>query len=155
MSEIFNHPIIESEKREICSWQYPGEYAIYSLPPYEEMLQRQMGFCNPDKERNFRVWYDGSRLVGFTNLLEEEQEVFVGIGVHPKCCNQGYGRLILEEACKLSKEFFPGKPLYLEVRSWNQRAVRCYQRAGFRIDGDAFTQRTSIGVGTFFRMVRR
>ena len=54
-----------------------------------------------------------------------------------------------ETACALSRRLFPGKPLYLEVRTWNTRAVRCYQKAGFRIDGEPIRQTTSLGEGLF------
>ncbi|MGN0977811.1 MAG: GNAT family N-acetyltransferase, partial [Faecousia sp.] len=60
----------------------------------------------------------------------------------------------LKEVCELSKRRYPDKPLYLEVRTWNVRAVRCYEKAGFRIDGASFEQVTGMGPGTFYRMVR-
>lgn len=87
------HIMTEPEKRQVCAWQYDGEYAAYNLPDYTEMQKRQMGFCNPDRRKNFYSYCDDTRLVGFTNLLEEETEVFVGIGVSPQLCNKGYGRL--------------------------------------------------------------
>ena len=89
------HIMTEPEKRQVCAWQYDGEYAAYNLPDYTEMQKRQMGFCNPDRRKNFYSYYNNTRLVGFTNLLEEETEVFVGIGVSPQLCNKGYGRQIL------------------------------------------------------------
>ena len=58
-----------------------------------------------------------------------------------------------ETACALSRRLFPGKPLYLEVRTWNTRAVRCYQKAGFRIDVEPIRQTTSLGEGLFYRLV--
>ena len=54
-----------------------------------------------------------------------------------------------------SKQKYPGKPLYLEVRTWNERAVRCYQKAGFVIDGDIIEQETYIGRSTFYRMIKK
>ena len=53
-----------------------------------------------------------------------------------------------------SKKLYPNKPLYLEVRTWNTRAVKCYEKAGFRIDGQAYELTTGIGTGTFYRMIR-
>ena len=146
--------LTEAEKRQICAWKYDGEYAVYDLPAYEEMRERQTGFCNPEREANYRAWYQAGCLVGFTNLLEEERSVFVGIGVAPEFCGKGYGQRILKEAHALSKQLFPDKPLYLEVRTWNTRAVRCYQKAGFQIDGAPFEQVIGMGPGTFYRMVR-
>ena len=55
---------------------------------------------------------------------------------------------------ELSKQLFPNKPLYLEVRTWNERAIACYQKAGFVVEGDGFTQKTYDGEGTFYRMIR-
>lgn len=55
---------------------------------------------------------------------------------------------------KSEKKLYPNKPLYLEVRTWNTRAVKCYEKAGFRIDGQAYELTTGIGTGTFYRMIR-
>ena len=60
---------------------------------------------------------------------------------------------------EISKKLYPNKPLYLEVRTWNIRAVKCYQKAGFRIDGQAYELTTGIGTGTLtvylFRSIRQ
>ena len=149
------HPIRENEKQAICEWVYDGEYSIYNLPSYEEMKEKKMGFANPQKEKNFCTYFDNDTLVGFTNILEEETEMFVGIGVNPDCCSKGYGQKILEIVSKICAEKYPGKPLYLEVRTWNERAIRCYQKAGFVIDGDVIEQETYIGKSTFYRMVKQ
>lgn len=153
---VLDHHILnEEEKREICTWSYQGEYSIYNLPSFEEMQARRLGFLNPERKENYRAYYDGTYFVGFTNLLEEENAVFVGIGVNPAFCDRGYGQSILNEAYRIVKRLYPGKILYLEVRTWNLRAVRCYQKAGFQIDGEPFEQETGIGTGTFYRMVRK
>lgn len=150
---LHSHILNEAEKREICAWRYDGAYAVYNLPPYEEMKRKKMGFLNPQSAGNYRAWYDGDLMVGFTNLLEEETEVFVGIGVSPGLCGKGYGQAILREASAISARLYPGKPLYLQVRTWNNRAVSCYRKAGFRIDGEPFEQTTGVGPGMFYRMV--
>lgn len=146
--------LCEQDKKEICSWKYDEEYKIYNLPSYEEMKEKALGFTNPKREKNYRGFYDSKELVGFTNILEEEHEVFIGIGVNPKLCNRGYGQLILIESYKLSKQLYPNKPLYLEVRTWNKRAINCYKKAGFKIDGDSFEMNTGIGSGTFYKMTK-
>ena len=53
----------------------------------------------------------------------------------------------------ISHTLFPAKPLYLEVRTWNTRAVHCYEKAGSHIVGSEITQTTSIGEGVFYHMV--
>ena len=80
--------------------------------------------------------------------------MFFGIGVNPDCCGKGYGQQMTKTAWEISRNLFPGKRMYLEVRTWNSRAVRCYQKAGFQIVGEPICQKTSIGEGTFYHMVR-
>lgn len=147
------HLVTESEKYAISDWKYEGEFAIYNDIPYDDAKKAGTGFANP--LNSFYSFYDGDTLVGFTNLVEEETEIFVGIGVSPTLCGRGYGREMLLETAAIAAERFPNKPLYLEVRTWNARAVKCYEHAGFRVDGTAFTQTTHIGEGEFYRMVRR
>ena len=146
------HKTTEAEKIAITAWEYRGDCAIYNCEPYEEQKKRGAGFANPKNQ--FYSFYDGAHLVGFINLYEEETEVFFGIGVSPDDCGRGYGQQMAGTACALSKTLFPGKPLYLEVRTWNARAIRCYEKAGFRIEGDPVRQTTSAGEGLFCRMVR-
>lgn len=151
---LTNHFLTDADKREICSWKYSGDYAIYNLPAYEKMKAQQIGFLNPAREKNFRAFYNADVLVGFVNILEEETEVFIGIGVNPELCGRHYGQHILQETYAISKELYPNKSFYLEVRTWNKRAINCYLKAGFKIDGEPFEQRTGSGLGTFYRMVK-
>lgn len=145
-------PMTDAHKRAICGWRYPGEYAVYNLPPYEEMAGGRAGFLNPDREKNFYSFTLHGKLVGYVNILEESRETFIGIGVHPDHCNQGLGRRILEAAVDFAHSHYPGKTPYLEVRTWNERAIRCYQRAGFTIVTEPYAKNTLSGSGMFYKM---
>lgn len=145
------HLTTEEEKILITEWKYEGEYSVYNAEPYEEQKKKGFGFANP--QNHFYSFYDEKKLIGFINLYEEKTEVFFGIGVKPEECGKGYGSQMTETACKISRRLFPGKPLYLEVRTWNQRAVRCYEKAGFHIAGEPIRQTTSAGEGVFYHMI--
>lgn len=147
------HLITEEEKHIVCSWKYEGEYACYNQPPYEEIKEKGVMFCNPKNKNNFRAFYDGDMLVGFTNLKEEEKEVFLGIAVAPNLRSKGYGTAIIQETCHISEELYPNKPIYLTVRTWNQWAKRCYEKAGFVVDGPVIKVPTYSGEAEFYRMV--
>ena len=147
-------PLTEEEKEMITTWKYPGDYAMYDLPNAEEMKKAQMGFYDPHKSKNYYGLHLNDTLVGFTKILPEEKEVFIGIGIDPKQCDQGYGSLFLNKIYSLAKKRYPDKSLYLEVRSWNKRAINCYKKAGFIIAGEPFAQTTKIGIGSFYRMVK-
>ncbi len=50
-----------------------------------------------------------------------------------------------------SQNRFPNKPVILEVRTWNKRAVNCYKSQGFEIV-ETKQQQTYIGFGEFYIM---
>ncbi len=75
-------------------------------------------------------------------------------------------RLILEEFTELhakeicnwkydgeysSANLYPSKIIALEVRSFNERAIKCYKRAGFIVK-EIYKKDTLIGYGEFIRM---
>ena len=154
MQSLTSRRMTEEDKRQICAWKYQGEYAVYNLPSYEEMSAQKIGFLNPETENNYLAFLDGERLVGFVNILEEDTEVFIGLGVDLDCCGRHYGRKILAAAGEISRKRCPEKPMYLEVRTWNTRAIRCYEKAGFRIEGEPYELTTGIGKSTFYRMTK-
>lgn len=154
MNKLTYRNLSEEAKRRICAWKYEGKYELYNLPSYEKMQAQQRGFMNPENEKNYYGFWDGDVLMGFVNLSEKEKEVSIGIGVRPDLCGKHYGQQILAIAYEISKKLYPDKSLYLEVRTWNVRAVKCYEKAGFRIDGKAYERTTGIGTGIFYRMVK-
>ena len=145
------HRMTEEEKYIVAEWKYDGDYAIYNNESYDVQKEKGFGFANP--KTIFYTFYEDNNIIGFTNLYEEETEVFFGIGVNPICCGRGYGYELTKKTIRLSHEMFPDKPLYLEVRTWNKRAVKCYEKAGFHIVGEPIVQSTHIGDGEFFHMV--
>jgi ribosomal protein S18 acetylase RimI-like enzyme len=147
------HPVTEEEKYIIADWKYTGEYTLYNTESYEEDLKKHTGFAHP--EFLGYSFYDNETLTGFTTLSEEETEVMLGIGVTPELCSKGYGQEMIRITCEISEKIFPGKPLYLEVRLWNERAIHCYEKAGFQIAGEPFAQVTGLGPGIFVRMERK
>lgn len=144
---ITHHPLTEAHKREICSWKYQGEYAVYNLPPFETLKEQQSGFMNPEREKDYIGFSVNNTLVGYVNLREKPDGIFVGIGVHPDYCNQGLGRQIL----RMVADLCPDHQLFLIVRTWNQRAIECYRHAGFQIEGEPFEYPER---GIFCRMTR-
>ena len=96
-------PITELDKQEICGWHYQGLYQIYNLPSYAEMKVSSMGFASPEKEKNFYVWRENGHLIGYVNLLEKPDGLFIGIGIQPTLCGQHYGRRLLTEAVRLAQ----------------------------------------------------
>lgn len=144
------HEIEEFEKYTISDWKYEERYSIYNRLSYEEEKKMGIGFADP--ENHFYSFYDEKTLVGYINLRKRAGNFLLGVGVNPELCGKGYGEKIVRMACEISKKLFGIEELYLEVRTWNERAVRCYEKAGFQIEGEAFCQMTPNGRDSFYRM---
>lgn len=145
------HRITESEKYIISSWKYLGKESVYNRPSYEEDKKTRTGFA--DDANHFYSFYEAEKLIGYINLREKENGIWFGIGVHPACCGQGYGQRIIMQSFEIAKELFGDERLYLEVRTWNKRAIRCYEKCGFQIVGDTFRRCVGNGEDEFCRMV--
>lgn len=128
------------DAEQVCAWKYPGDYMVYDYPSWEKLKKSGLGLGD-DKTREKEFWsvYVGEELVGHFRLAEKEGCVMVGLGLAPDWCGRGEGRAFLELIKDQAVSMFPGRVLRLMVRTFNQRAIRCYEKAGF----------SSIGVKKF------
>lgn len=149
---LIEHKLSEEQAIEISNWRYTGEYLIYNLPSWETMVHENYSLTD-DVKRERYICYSNEKgqLVGFVNLLEEGDTVFFGIGVNPNYCGKGIGKIIINKALIESQKRFHNKPIILEVRTWNKRAVNCYKSQGFNII-EIKQQQTQIGFGEFYIM---
>lgn len=145
----FHNILTQQEKTRICLWQYPDEYAIYNVHPNEKS-----GTHNPENTANYYAFYDGDIFVGYINLIERNNKFSVGIAVKPDLCGKGYGTRMLKICCDIAGNINPHKPIGLQVRAWNRRAIRCYEKAGFVIEGSEYELTTPGGKGMFYRMIK-
>ena len=144
--------ITEKQAREISKWKYEGKYEMYNLPQWEVMVEEGYSLCDEVKRESFTAYTnEKGELIGFTNLLDEGSSIFFGIGVNPNYCNRGLGKTITKLALEECKVRFPKKPVILEVRSWNERAISCYKSQGFEVIETKY-QETYIGKGEFYVM---
>jgi len=149
---IIAQKLSEEQAKEISTWKYDGEYSIYNLPSWDKMVEENYSICDGLKRDRYIGYTDGNNeLIGFVNLLDEGQSVFFGIGINPNCCNKGMGKVIIKMALLECEKRFPNKPVILEVRTWNKRAVNCYRSQGFEII-QTKVQETKIGFGEFYVM---
>ena len=121
--------------KQIASWNYEGDYANYNLPTYEEMKEKNYGIMNPEKANNYICYLKDEEVIAYTNMKEmEDKKIFFGIGLKPEYCGQGLGKHILKDSLDEIKKRYPNYIIYLEVRSWNIRAIKAYEKIGFIID---------------------
>ena len=68
-------------------------------------------------------------------MKEINNKIFIGIGLKPEYCGKGNGNYFLVDSLKEIESRYPLKSIYLEVRSWNKRAIKVYEKVGFKITG--------------------
>lgn len=86
--------------------------------------------------KSFAVLLDGRVTIGLINLKNIRSLLKVaslGIVFNPKYINKGYGTTSLKAIIKYYFETMNMRSLYLDVAKHNKRAIRCYEKCGFKI----------------------
>ena len=145
--------LIEDRARQICSWKYEGIYSIYNFPDWDTLIKQKWEITQEEKRRNeFTAVIDESNnLCGYIKFVENKEFVLVGLGLKPSSCGQGLGNVLMEVLKSECKKRCGSKKIALEVRSFNKRAIKCYERAGFEIT-DVYQKDTLIGSDEFIKM---
>jgi [ribosomal protein S18]-alanine N-acetyltransferase len=135
MSQVKLIPLAEEYGRQICSWHYPAPYDIYNWPSWDEMIRNQAEFADPSiREAQYLACVDvDGALMGFAQLFPMQNVTRLGLGLRPDLCNHGIGTSLVEAIVRTASELKPENEIDLEVVTWNHRAIKVYERAGFTI----------------------
>ena len=143
---------LERDAREVCTWRYPTPYDIYNEPDWDEVVR--LGWDLADtraRRKEFLALRAAGALTGFLHLKRQADCVMLGVGLRPDLCGRGLGAKAMELACAEAAKRHSGVPLRLEVRTFNNRARKCYEQAGFRTV-DRYVRQTPLGHAEFFLM---
>lgn len=111
------------------------DYNFPDLDDYEMRLWYRER-VSKSKSKSFAVLLDGKRTIGLINLKNIRSLLKVaslGIVFDPKHINKGYGTTSLKAIIKYYFENMNMRSLYLDVARHNKRAIRCYEKCGFRV----------------------
>ena len=140
----------QSEALEIANrWKYDGEYAFYDMTAdpedYEELV-------TPEKrgDRYFSV-FEGNGLIGFFCVEQEGADIEIGLDLRPDLTGHGRGSIFLAEILCFVRKNYSFEKIRVDVASFNQRAIKVYERAGFVKTGTAQVP-TNGGVYNFTLM---
>ena len=136
----------------ISTWKYEPPYDVYNFPSYEYMIEHNSSFLDVDSMTYHSIINDDNELIAVCNLSEEEDQVFFGISVNPIYCWMGLSKTILPMLIKHADELYH-KPLYLQVRMWNERAIKAYRNVGFKFIAKGLLK-TETGPALFYIMKR-
>lgn len=136
---------------EMISWHYEEPYSFYDLEADEEDLAK---FLDPDQRGNSYAVYDEEhQLAGFFSFEVDGDSVEIGLGMRPDLTGKGDGLAFLEEGLAFAKEKFGAKTFELAVAAFNERAIKVYEKAGFR-PSRKFMQETNGGHYEFCEMIK-
>lgn len=139
--------------KEICDWKYDNEYSIYNYPNWDKASCDGWAITLEDKRKKefFAVVDDSNNLCGHIRLQNKSEYVSLGLGLKPCLCGNGLGNILMKLSIKKSMELYSNKKITLEVRSFNERAIKCYKKAGFKVI-EIYKKDTPIGYGEFIRI---
>ncbi|MCQ2411860.1 MAG: GNAT family N-acetyltransferase [Sphaerochaetaceae bacterium] len=135
--------LTEKEAKEVCSWRYSDIYSVYNYPSWEECMRLGWSITNETKRQQefFAVTCEGQFLALF-RIMDRGDHVELGVGMKPEYCGQGNGRMLTELALAKIEELYGQIPVQLLVRTFNTRAIACYEKVGFEIVSECSSPET-------------
>ena len=110
---------------ELATWRYEPPYDFYDGdgdPP-----------LNP--ERYFVVRKDDGTIFGFYYFEPKGEVLDYGLGLRPDLTGRGLGLEFFRAGLEFGRERYAPALIRLYVAAFNTRAIKVYERAGFRVTG--------------------
>ncbi len=110
----------------------------YNLPFIsDEELTEWYYYKTGDKSRRYYgVFNEENRFIGYMgikNIRRIWKDAVLGIVFDPNYVNQGYGTEAITTFLDYYFKEMKMRKLFLEVAQFNKRALRCYEKSGFKI----------------------
>ena len=118
-------PADERLFEELGAWRYEPPYDFYD------------GDVDPvtNPERFFAARDDDGALIGFYCFEETEHGLDFGLGLRPDLTGRGLGLEFFRAGLEFGRARYAPERMRLHVAAFNERAIRVYERAGFRETG--------------------
>jgi ribosomal-protein-alanine N-acetyltransferase len=132
-------------------WKYKGVYSFYDITADEDDLEE---FLDPNEwENSFVVLNENEQLIGFYSYYFKGKIMWIGFGLKPELTGKGYGADFVDAGIEfgIKKYNYDRDYLMLAVAKFNQRAVKVYQKLGFKIL-EKYLQETNGGEYEFYKM---
>ncbi|WP_445342639.1 GNAT family N-acetyltransferase [Bifidobacterium sp. ESL0827] len=132
-------------------WHYGGQYSFYDM---ENDLEDLEEIITPKLrgDKYYQVVDDQDELVGYFCLERlSEVKVEVGLGLRPDLTGHGLGLNFVKGIGEFIQNNFNYRIIVLSVASFNKRAIKVYQGAGFKITGSKM-QKSNDGVYEFLNL---
>ena len=126
---IFLQPLTHDTAKQIAQWEYLPPFDAYSFNGHHDEYLWDTSTWGTEQ---FCLIKDDI-LIGQVACQYEEDRLWVGWSMAPHLCGRGYGaafvRCCVSELCRIKGHH---GQILLRVSARNLRAIKAYQKAGFR-----------------------
>lgn len=151
-------PMRWEDARQVSRWRYEGSYAFYNQDALPMLIVAL--FRAPLRALGFEAFvvYDDTRKedgkpIGIFTFIKRGEAVEIGLAMRPDLTGRGSGLAFVEAGLDFARARYAPTRFTLDVATFNERARKVYERAGFRPAG-TFTRVTRDGPREFLAMSR-
>ena len=134
-------PITPDDARAISRWRYDKPYSIYDGNPnsVDSLLQPRFRYHSVFDESGELVGYfcfgEDARVAAGRRfgVYEIEPALDVGLGMRPDLTGRGLGEEFVHAGLRFARKTYSPQAFRLTVATFNRRAIRVYERAGFEV----------------------
>lgn len=141
----------DADAHAISQWHYDGPYSFYDVASDPDDLAELLD-AEARADSYWTVTDEQGALVGFFSLHVEGNVVEIGLGMRPDLTGKGNGLLFLQSGVKFMMNKYQPSAIILHVATFNQRAIRVYEKAGFATV-QRLMRETNGGQHEFVKMV--
>jgi RimJ/RimL family protein N-acetyltransferase len=109
----------------LASWRYP--------PPYDFYDGDGEPVLNPERFYEARDSDADGEVIGFYYFESNPPDLDYGLGLRPDLTGHGLGLDFFRTGLAFARKRFQPSRVFLHVATFNERARRVYERAGFRV----------------------
>ncbi len=137
MSIIFQ-PMAEAGAQTLVSWRYEAPYDIYNLDSPDE--QNICYFLEP-QNAFYSITGQSGNMAAFCSFGPDGQvlggdyranALDIGMGLRPNLTGQGQGLMYVKAVLDFARRAFAPAAFRVTVAQFNKRALRVWEKAGFR-----------------------
>ena len=128
------------DAKKIGTWKYAPPYSIYSMTDDPESIEELT-------DGTYYSVYNNDELIGYfcygkntqvpggikEGLYADENLIDIGLGLRPDLTGKGHGLCFFTTGLDFGKHKYGRKPFRLTVATFNQRAIKLYEKAGFQM----------------------
>ena len=123
-------PMSQADAEQIAGWRYPAPFDFYDADADERDLAELLDAASRG-DSYYAVDEESGSLVGFFQFKRRPDAIEIGLGLRPERTGRGLGAAFLEAGLRELRSRFGGVRIVLAVATFNERAIKVYERAGF------------------------